>query len=84
MTIAALQKFLQYVIVEVTPSSFSFISSLSWNSFNRSHFSILIHEYIVFPPHSPPVPFLISSPPTGNNPQKGTALPSWRTNNLDF
>jgi hypothetical protein len=24
----------------------------SWNSFNRSHVSIFIYEYIVFPPHS--------------------------------
>jgi hypothetical protein len=38
----------------------------SWSSFNRSQFSIFIHEYIVFPPHSlsytlslhPPLPLV--------------------------
>jgi hypothetical protein len=25
----------------------------SWDSFNRPHFSIFIHEYIIFLPHSP-------------------------------
>jgi hypothetical protein len=37
------------------PPSFSFILffSYSWNSFNMSHFSIFIHEYIIFPLHSP-------------------------------
>jgi hypothetical protein len=28
-------------------------SLLSWNSFNRSHFSIFIPEYIIFPLYSP-------------------------------
>jgi hypothetical protein len=48
-------------------SSFSF-SLPSWNSFNRSHFSIFIHEYIIFPPYSPPAPFPYILPPhTGVN-----------------
>jgi hypothetical protein len=42
-------KFLQYVIVEFTPPSFSFIPyPHSWNYFNKSHLSIFIHEYIIF------------------------------------
>jgi hypothetical protein len=32
------------------------------NNFNRSHFSIFIHEYIIFPPYSPPTYIFISSP----------------------
>jgi hypothetical protein len=53
-TLWHLQMFLQYIIAEFTPPSFSFIPHLphSWNSFNRSHFSIFIYEYI-FPPYSP-------------------------------
>jgi hypothetical protein len=37
------------------PSSFSIVSPPphSWNSFNMSLFSIFVHEYIVFPSHSP-------------------------------
>jgi hypothetical protein len=36
------------------PLFFSFIlpSLHSWNSFNRSHLSIFMHEYIIFPPYS--------------------------------
>jgi hypothetical protein len=38
----------------------------SWNSFNRCHFSIFIHVYIIFPPYSPPTPFpFLFPPPTG-------------------
>jgi hypothetical protein len=34
----------------------------SWNSFNRSHFSIYIHVYTIFPPYLPIYTlFLISS-----------------------
>jgi hypothetical protein len=53
-TLWDLQKFLQYVkylIVEFTPPSFSFIPfPHSWNSFNRSYFSIYIHVYTIFAP----------------------------------
>jgi hypothetical protein len=36
------------------PPPFSFIPLLhSWNSFNRSHFSIYIHVHTVFAPYSP-------------------------------
>jgi hypothetical protein len=53
--IVTFTKFLQYMIVAFTLSSFSFIPLLphSWNSFNRSHFSIFIHEYIIFLLYSP-------------------------------
>jgi hypothetical protein len=54
-TLWYLQKFLQYIIVEFTPSIISSLSLSphSWNGFNRPHFSIFIHEYIIFSPHSP-------------------------------
>jgi hypothetical protein len=40
--------------LNLSPPSFSSISSPhSWNSFNRPHFSIYIHVYIVFEPYSP-------------------------------
>jgi hypothetical protein len=37
------------------PPVFSFISSSlhSWDTFNRSHFSICTHVYIILPPYSP-------------------------------
>jgi hypothetical protein len=38
-----------------------------WNSFNRSHFPIYIHLYIVFAPSSPPSPFPHFSPHNGTN-----------------
>jgi hypothetical protein len=41
-----LQKCLQYIILEFTPSIILF-------SFKRSHFSIFIHESIIFLPYSP-------------------------------
>jgi hypothetical protein len=41
----------------------------SWNGFNRSNFSVYIHVYIIFPPHSPsytlcsyPLPSLCINP----------------------
>jgi hypothetical protein len=51
-------------------------SPCAWNSFNRSQFSIFIHEYIILPyslthtlsPHLPPIP-------TGANTQIGPILP---------
>jgi hypothetical protein len=42
--------------------------SHSWNSFNRSYFSIYIHVYIIFPPYlSSYILFLYPSPPTSTN-----------------
>jgi hypothetical protein len=38
-------------------SPLSSLSPHSWNIFNRSHFSIFIHENTIFPPYSPPFPF---------------------------
>jgi hypothetical protein len=39
----------------ISPSPWFFIPlPYSWNSFNRSHFSIFIHDQILFPPYSPP------------------------------
>jgi hypothetical protein len=45
---------------------YSPLSSLPhfWNSFNRSHFSIFIHEYIVFTPYSPATHFPYIFTPT--------------------
>jgi hypothetical protein len=44
-------------------------SSDSWNSFNRNHFSTLIHVYIFFALYySPTHLFLPPPPPTGANP----------------
>jgi hypothetical protein len=37
----------------VHPIHHSPLSSYSWNSFNSSHFSSFIHEYIIYPPYSP-------------------------------
>jgi hypothetical protein len=36
----------------------------SWNSFDRSHFSIFIHEHIIFPLYSPSYTFCLQPPPT--------------------
>jgi hypothetical protein len=46
------------------PPSLSFIptSPYSWNSFNRTYFSIFIHGYLIFPLYSPSFTFFISSP----------------------
>jgi hypothetical protein len=52
VTLWNLQKSLQYIIVEFTPPSFS-LPPHSWNSFINSHFSIVMHEYRMFPPHWP-------------------------------
>jgi hypothetical protein len=43
----------------IHPLHHSTLSSLphSWNSFNMSHFSIFIHEYIIFHHIHPPTPF---------------------------
>jgi hypothetical protein len=48
----------------------------SWNSFNRSHFSIFIHEYILFPSCSPSYTLsLHPPPPTDANPGQNPACP---------
>jgi hypothetical protein len=49
-----LQNFLN-IYLNSCPLSFSCILSSphSWNSFNRSHFSIYTHVYTVFAPYSP-------------------------------
>jgi hypothetical protein len=51
-----------------------FLSSLPphfWNGLNRCHFSIFIHEYIIFLPYSPPPHFPYSlPPPTGTIPRQ--------------
>jgi hypothetical protein len=44
-----LQKFLQYSWIHPSIILLYPPSPHSWNSFNRSHFSIFIHEYITFP-----------------------------------
>jgi hypothetical protein len=46
-TLWYIQKYLQYIIVEFPPPSFSFITSSphSCNSFNSSHFYIYMHVY---------------------------------------
>jgi hypothetical protein len=60
----------------------------SWSSFSRSHFSIFIHEYIIFPFHSASLyhPFLISSPlslgPTPRSVIYHTVLPSLCLNEM--
>jgi hypothetical protein len=48
------------------PPPFSFIASCphSWNSFNRSHFSIYIHMYTEFVLYSPSHTLFTSSPPS--------------------
>jgi hypothetical protein len=48
----------------------------SWRSFKRSHFSIFIHEYIIFPPYSSSYTLsLYPLPPTDINPRQD--LSSW-------
>jgi hypothetical protein len=54
-----------------------FSSPHSWNSFSRSHFSIFIHEYVIFPPHSPSYTlslFPYIPPPAGTNLPDGTCF----------
>jgi hypothetical protein len=79
-----LQKSLQYITFEfillwiihssLSPLHHSPLSPPlphSWISFNRSHFSILIHECIIFQLHSPSYTFsLYPPPPTGINPRQ--------------
>jgi hypothetical protein len=49
--------------LEFTPPHHSPLSlSHSWNSFNRSHFSIYIHVYTVFAPYSQS--YTLSLPPS--------------------
>jgi hypothetical protein len=60
-----LPKFLQCLIVKFTASIILLYPPFpdSWNSFIRSHFSIFINEYRIFPPYSPPTPFPYILPP---------------------
>jgi hypothetical protein len=47
----------------------------SWNSFNRSHFSIYRHEYIILSPYSPSCTILPHlPPPISNNPPDRTCF----------
>jgi hypothetical protein len=67
------------MIVEFTSSTILLHPSSphSWNSFNRSHFSIYVYKYIIFPLYHPPIPFpYIPSTQTGTNPKTGLVLPS--------
>jgi hypothetical protein len=63
-TLWYLQNFLHHSIILLYPPS-----PHSWNSVNRSHFSIYIHVYRIFLPYSPfnPFPYFLS-PPTGTHP----------------
>jgi hypothetical protein len=64
---------LQYIGVEFTPSIFLLyaLSPHSWNSFNRSHFSVYIRMYTILAQYSP---FYLFSPhpphPTSTNPPR--------------
>jgi hypothetical protein len=64
-TLWHLQKVLQCILV-VHPLHHSPLSSLShsWNSFNRSHCSIYIHEYIILLPYSPFYTLSLYLPPS--------------------
>jgi hypothetical protein len=61
-----LQNLLQYIIIEFNLPHYYPLSLLphSWNSFNRSHFSIFIYEYVIFPPYSPFYTFFLYFPPS--------------------
>jgi hypothetical protein len=64
-------------IVEFIPSIILlYLSSHSYNSFNRSHSSIFIHEYIIFPPYSPPTPFAYIPLPLVPIPRQDLFYPS--------
>jgi hypothetical protein len=58
-------KLLQSIMVEFTPYH-SRLSphTHSWNSSNRPHFSIFIHEYMIFPPYLPFYTLSLYLPPS--------------------
>jgi hypothetical protein len=63
-------KFISSVILFYPPSPLL-------RMFQQSHFSIFIHEYIIFLPYSPPASFTYILPcPTGTTPQTRPVLPS--------
>jgi hypothetical protein len=71
-----LQKLLQYIVVEFTPPSFSFILRFP-GIVSTGLFSIFIHVYTVFATYSP---FYTLSPP----PPLGTNLPGRTCSSLLF
>jgi hypothetical protein len=47
------QSFYNISELNLPPTSFILLHPHSWNGFNKSHFSIFIHEQIIFLPYSP-------------------------------